>query len=122
MIGGFVACQAVPRRESLKVAEVDLGGRRATVVTGAPNLRVADVVPQVAAGGGLPAGPVIRREFGGIASEGMVCSGDELDISPDKDGIYVFEPDAPIGQALEDYLNEAVLDIYITANRPDCMS
>jgi phenylalanyl-tRNA synthetase beta chain len=55
----------------------------------------------------------------------MVCSGDELDISPDKDGIYVFEvfeSDAPIGSPLEEYLNEVVLDIYITANRPDCMS
>src|SRR5947207_3407921 len=98
-IGRITGLQAHPRRESLKVAEVDLGGRRATVVTGAANLQVGDVVPHVAAGGRLPAGPVRRREFGGIASEGMVCSGDELHISPDKDGIYVFEPDAPIGQA-----------------------
>src|SRR5207249_3408701 len=36
--------------------------------------------------------------------------------------IYVFEPEAPIGHALEKYLDETVLDIYITANRPDCMS
>ena len=52
----------------------------------------------------------------------MVCSGDELDISPDKDGIYVFEADAPVGQPVADYLDETILDIYITANRPDCMS
>src|SRR5207245_11626931 len=58
----------------------------------------------------------------GITSEGMVCSGDELRISPDKSGIYVFEPEAPIGQAVADFLNEVVLDLYITANRPDCMS
>jgi phenylalanyl-tRNA synthetase beta chain len=52
----------------------------------------------------------------------MVCSGDELDISPDKEGIYILEPDAPIGVALDEYLDETILDIYITANRPDCMS
>ncbi len=121
-IARVVDLQAHPRREALKVAEVDIGGRHVTVVTGAPNLEVGDVVPYVAAGGRLPGGEVGRRDFGGIASEGMVCSGDELDISPDKDGIYVFEQEAPIGQSLEDYLHETVLDIYITANRPDCMS
>jgi phenylalanyl-tRNA synthetase beta chain len=111
-----------PRREHLTVAEVDLGGRGVTVVTGATNLKQGDVVAHVAAGGRLPAGEVGQRTFDGITSEGMVCSGDELEISPDKDGIYVFEPEAPIGQPLETYLNETIFDIYITANRPDCMS
>ena len=121
-IGRIVELEPHPRRETLNVARVDLGGRTATVVTGAPNLHVGDIVPHVAPGGRLPAGPVGAREFGGITSEGMVCSGDELHISPDKDGIYIFEPEAPVGQPLEDFLSETILDIYITANRPDCMS
>jgi phenylalanyl-tRNA synthetase beta chain len=121
-LGRVVDLQAHPRREALHVAQVDLGDRRVTVVTGATNLTVGDVVPHVAPGGRLAACEVGRRDFGGIASEGMVCSGDELDISPDKDTIYVFEPDAPVGQSLQDYLDEVVLDIYITPNRPDCMS
>jgi phenylalanyl-tRNA synthetase beta chain len=122
VLGRIVNLQPHPRRDALRVAEVDLGDRRVTVVTGASNLTVGDVVPHVAAGGRLPTGDVGRREFAGIASEGMVCSGDELDISPEKDSIYVFEPDAPIGKRLEEYLNEAILDIYITPNRPDGMS
>jgi phenylalanyl-tRNA synthetase beta chain len=121
-LGRVAELQAHPRREALQVAQIDLGDRRTTVVTGATNLAVGDVVPYVAPGGRLPVGEVGRREFGGITSEGMVCSGDELDISPDKDGIYVFEPDAPVGRSLQEYLDEVVLDIYITANRPDCMS
>jgi phenylalanyl-tRNA synthetase beta chain len=121
-IGRIVDLQPHPRRESLNVAEVDLGERRVTVVTAAPNLKVGHVVPHVPAGGRLPAGEVGRREFAGIASDGMVLSGDELDISPDKDGIYVLEPEAPVGRSLAEYLNEVVFDIYITANRPDCMS
>jgi phenylalanyl-tRNA synthetase beta chain len=111
-----------PRLDSLKVARLDLGDRSVTVVTAAPNLRVGSVVPHVAAGGRLPSGEVGSRMFGGITSEGMVCSGDELELSPDKDGIYLLEDDAPVGQALADYLDEIVLDIYITANRPDCMA
>lgn len=121
-IGRIVELERHPRRDTLNVARVDLGGRTTTVVTGAPNLHVGDVVPHVAPGGRLPSGSVGARDFGGITSEGMVCSGEELQISPDKDGIYIFEPDAPVGQRLEDYLAEVVLDIYITANRPDCMS
>src|SRR3984893_16565944 len=121
-IGRIVELFPHPRRETLHVARVDLGTRSATVVTGAPNLHVGDIVPHVAPGGHLPGGAVGAREFGGITSEGMVCSGDELHISPDKDGIYIFEPDAPVGLSLAEYLAETVLDIYITANRPDCMS
>jgi phenylalanyl-tRNA synthetase beta chain len=111
-----------PRMDSLSVARLDLGGTTKTVVTAATNLQVGDLVPHVAPRGRLPTGEVGTRAFGGITSEGMVCSGDELDISPDKEGIYVFEPDAPIGQSVADYLGEVVLDVYITANRPDCMS
>ena len=121
-VGRIVELEAHQRRESLNVARVDLGGSTVTVVTGAPNLKVGDVVPYVAAGGRLPSGEVGRRDLGGITSEGMVCSGDELNISPDKDGIYVFEAGVRVGQPVEAFLNEAILDIYITANRPDCMS
>ncbi|MDQ6671156.1 MAG: phenylalanine--tRNA ligase subunit beta [Chloroflexota bacterium] len=122
-IGRIVELERHPRRDTLNVAGVDLGDRTVTVVTGAPNLHVGDVVPHVAPGGRLPlVGVVVSRDFGGITSEGMVCSGDELHISSDKDGIYIFEPDAPVGQRLEDYLDEVIFDIYITANRPDCMS
>ena len=111
-----------PRMDNLHVAKLDLGGSKRTVVTAASNLRVGDLVPHVAPGGQLPRGEVGTRAFGGVTSEGMVCSGDELDISPDKDTIYVLEPEAPVGQALAEYLGEVVLDVYITPNRPDCMS
>ncbi|MDQ3811438.1 MAG: phenylalanine--tRNA ligase subunit beta, partial [Chloroflexota bacterium] len=111
-----------PRLGSLNVVKVDLGGRSATVVSGAPNLVVGAIVPHVAPGGRLPGGEIGSRTFGGITSEGMVCSGDELDISPDRDGIYLFEPEAHVGQLLAEYLGETVLDIYVTTNRPDCMS
>jgi phenylalanyl-tRNA synthetase beta chain len=123
VIGRVLELEKHPRLDNLNVARIDLGnGRGRTVVTGAPNLHVGDIVPHVAPGGRLPGGEVGSRTFSGITSEGMVCSGDELDISPDKDGIYVFEPEATIGQSVAEYLDETVLDIYINPNRPDCMS
>jgi phenylalanyl-tRNA synthetase beta chain len=122
ILGRVVDLQPHPRRDGLRVATIDLADRRVTVVTGASNLTIGDVVPHVAPGGRLPSGEVGRRDFAGIVSEGMVCSGDELDISPDREGIYVLEADAPVGQSLAEYLQEVIFDIYITANRPDCMS
>ena len=47
-IGRIVELEPHPRRDALKVARVDLGGRNVTVVTGATNLKVGDVVPHVA--------------------------------------------------------------------------
>src|SRR5438270_7516454 len=55
-IGKVVSLERHPRREHLNVAEVDLGGRTVTVVSGAPNLFVGAVVPYVAPGGRLPIG------------------------------------------------------------------
>src|SRR6266542_2314487 len=110
-----------PRRE-LNVATLDLGGRSTTVVTGAPNLYVGALVPHVAGGGHIAMGDVGSRDFAGVRGDGMVLSGDELDISPDKDGIYVFEADAPVGYPVAGFLDEIVLDVYIGPNRPDCMS
>jgi phenylalanyl-tRNA synthetase beta chain len=111
-----------PRADSLFIARLDRGGRTATVVTAATNLRVGAHVPHVAPGGRVPGGEVGTRTFQGVTSEGMVCSGDELGLSPDKDGIYLLEDEAAVGQPLAEYLDETVLDIYITPNRPDCMS
>ncbi len=121
-IARVVDLQPHPRADTLRVARLDLGDCAATVVTAAPNLFVGAVVPHVAPGGRLPAGEVGPRTFLGVTSEGMLCSGDELNLSPDRDGIYLLEETAPVGQPLADYLDETVLDLYITANRPDAMS
>ena len=121
-LGRVVELERHPRLDSLFVARLDTGGSSSTVVTAATNLSVGAIVPYVAPGGVLPSGPVGERTFGGITSQGMVCSGDELDISPDRDGIYVFEPSAAVGKPVAEFLDEAVLDIYINPNRPDCMS
>jgi phenylalanyl-tRNA synthetase beta chain len=54
-------------------------------------------------------------------SEGMLCSGDELGISPDHDSICVLEPEAPVGVDLGDFLGDDILDIELTPNRADCL-
>lgn len=112
-----------PNADNLLVAKVEHGDGQSTIVTGAPNLYVGAKVPLVRPGGRLPGGIEIgRRAFRGLTSEGMLCAGDELGISPDHSGIYLLEPEAPVGEELRRYLNEIVLELYITPNRADCMS
>ncbi|MBM2810428.1 MAG: phenylalanyl-tRNA synthetase subunit beta, partial [Chloroflexi bacterium] len=108
--------------DNLFVARIDVGDGELTLVTAAPNLKSGDVVPVIRSGGELgPDRRVEGRRFRGIMSEGMLCSGDELDISTDKDSIYVLEAEAPIGVDARDYLGDDVLDIELTPNRPDCL-
>jgi phenylalanyl-tRNA synthetase beta chain len=108
--------------DNLFVAQVDVGAEQITLVTAASNLKAGDVVPVIRAGGRLSADRVVdARQFRGVMSEGMLASGDELRLSPDKDSIYVLEPDAPIGMDLRAFLADTVLDVELTPNRPDCL-
>ncbi|MFD0464309.1 phenylalanine--tRNA ligase subunit beta [Microvirga aerilata] len=60
----------------------------------------------------------------GVESAGMLCSGSELEISDDHDGIIDLPEDAPVGQAYAAYagLDDPVIEINLTPNRPDCTS
>ena len=123
VIGQVVDLDRHPNADNLFVLKVDHGDGSSTIVTAASNLRVGDKVPLVRSGGRLPGGFEIgTRKFRGITSDGMVCAGDELGLSTDHSGIYVLEADARVGEELRRYLDEVVLDLYITPNRPDCMS
>jgi phenylalanyl-tRNA synthetase beta chain len=93
------------------------------VVTGATNLVVGAQVPYIAPGGRLPGGRVIEAAtLRGVASAGMLCSADELGLSPDRTGIYIFDEPLENGADVRSLLGDTVLDLYITPNRPDCMS
>lgn len=123
-VSRIVGLEPHPDAANLLVASVDVGGRgTATIVTGAPNLAVGALVPLVEPGGLLPGGRRIEAQtLRGVASAGMLCSGDELGLSPDKSGIYLLDGEAAVGRPLADLIHDTVLDLYITPNRPDCMS
>jgi phenylalanyl-tRNA synthetase beta chain len=120
----IVAIDRHPNADNLLVTRLEAGTHgTATVVTGATNLAVGNRVPWIQPGGRLGGGRVIEvSELRGLRSEGMLCSGDELGISPDRSGIYVLEPDIELGRLLRDLYSDTVIDVYITPNRVDCMS
>lgn len=95
------------------------------VVCGAPNARTGMVgvfapVGTHVPGTGVDLKPGVIR---GQASNGMLCSERELMLSDDHDGIIDLPADAPLGARYIDYagLNDPVIDIAITPNRPDAL-
>ncbi len=117
-----------PNADRLRLATVDLGGDRTTVVCGAPNVAAGQKVAFARVGARLIDGHsgqalVLKAaRIRGVESAGMVCSEKELGLSDYHEGILVLPDDAPIGTALADYLGDTVLDLDVTPNRPDCLS
>lgn len=95
------------------------------VVCGAPNVKVGMKIPYAPLGTVLPDGLKLEaKKIRGILSEGMLCSGAELGLTTDSDGLYEFPADTVIGTFLKDYFNKTpdiLLDIdnKSLTHRPD---
>ncbi len=116
-----------PNADKLLLAVVDDGTVERTVVCGAPNLREGMVSALAVAGARLPevtSGEFKSATIRGVKSDGMLLSAAELGISDDHSGILELEPGTQAGLDIHDVLplDDAVLDLEITPNRPDCMS
>lgn len=114
-----------PNADRLRVATVDLGQRRATIVCGAPNLAVGQKVAVAQPGTTLPNGMTIRAAaIRGVTSEGMICAEDELGIGSDHTGIVVLSATATVGTPAATALphGDTVFDLEVTPNRADCLS
>ncbi|MFC1988426.1 phenylalanine--tRNA ligase subunit beta [Chloroflexota bacterium] len=128
VIGQITAINPHPNAERLTLPTVDLGGEQATVVCGAPNLKVGARVAFARVGAKLIDGhtgqlTILKSaKIRGIDSSGMVCSEKELGISENHLGILILPDDAPVGTPLADYLGDVILNIAVTPNRPDCLS
>jgi len=116
-----------PNADRLRVCMVDTGeGEPIQVVCGAPNARTGMKSVFAPPGTYIP-GKNITLGVGtirGVESKGMLCSGSELEISDDHDGIIDLPEDAPVGQPYAAYagLDDPVIEINLTPNRPDCTS
>jgi phenylalanyl-tRNA synthetase beta chain len=94
------------------------------VVCGARNFEVGDKVPLAMVGAKLPGMEIAERKIRGEVSRGMLCSAAELGVSKDHSGILVLPREAsPGADVVEELgLDDTILDLEITPNRPDRMS
>ncbi len=109
----------------LALCRVTTGAGRYAVVCGAPNARPGLRAAFAPPGATLPGGPVMVARIRGVESEGMLCSERELGLGDEHEaGVLALDPDAPLGADLLRHLalDDAVLEIEITPNRPDCLS
>ncbi|MFL5779115.1 MAG: phenylalanine--tRNA ligase subunit beta, partial [Chloroflexota bacterium] len=124
VVGELLAVERHPRADRLSLTRVRVGsGEPLEIVCGATNIAVGQRVPVALPGSLLPGDRRIERtEKMGVVSNGMLCSGDELHVTADGDGILILGPDAPIGQPLAALLGDVILDVDVKPNRGDALS
>ncbi|MGF3022182.1 phenylalanine--tRNA ligase subunit beta [Methylobacterium aquaticum] len=124
-IAAVLTAEQHPNADRLRVCTVETGeGAPVQVVCGAPNAR-AGMKTVFAPPGTYVPGKNITLSVGvirGVESRGMLCSGSELGLSDDHDGILDLPADAPVGQSFAAFagLDDPVIEINLTPNRPDC--
>ncbi len=124
VVGELLAVEKHPRADRLSLTRVTVGGGEALeIVCGATNIAAGQRVPVALPGAVLPGDRRIERtEKMGVVSNGMLCSGDELKLTADGDGILILPPDTPVGTALADLYGDVVLDVDVKPNRGDVLS
>ena len=102
------------------------GTQRFSVVCGAPNTRSGVRAAFAPPGASLPGiGAVGAKKIHGVESQGILCSERELGIGEEHEaGLLLFDGDATVGADLVQQLglDDHVLEVEITPNRPDCLS
>ena len=115
-----------PNADKLSLCSVSTGKEEYQVVCGAPNVEAGQKVVFAPVGTIIPKGnfKISKAKIRGTESFGMICSEDELELSNNHEGIMVLDQNLkegmPITEALG--LNDVVMEIGITPNRPDALS
>ncbi|WP_309086298.1 phenylalanine--tRNA ligase subunit beta [Chelativorans sp.] len=125
VIAKVLTAEKHPDADKLQVLTVDTGdGKPVQVVCGAPNAR-AGLVGAFASPGTYVPGIDVTLSVGkirGVESHGMMCSERELQLSDEHTGIIDLPQDAPVGESFAKWarLDDPVIEIGLTPNRPDC--
>jgi phenylalanyl-tRNA synthetase beta chain len=110
----------------LLLCRVSTGSQTFSVICGAPNTKVGVRAAFAPPGAVLPGDRRIgTATIRGAESQGMLCSERELGLGEEHEaGILVLDGDAPLGRDLVAHLglDDQVLDVEVTPNRPDCLS
>lgn len=132
-VGKIVHIEKHPNADRLRVTQVVFSeaetAEKHQIVCGASNIAEGDIVPVALPGCVLPGDFAIKSStIRGVESHGMICSGKELGVSEDGEGILQLPKHAVLGEPLSRLLGGAkasedtVFEFELTPNRHDCMS
>jgi len=127
VVGRVASAEPMPDSDHLTLCTVDVGRETAEIVCGASNVVADALVPVVLPGGELPMGfKIEKRKLRGHASNGMICSKEELGLEEKSEGIWLFDASLALNvgddvAALLEH-DDYVFDIKVPSNRPDCAS
>ena len=125
---GFVVARVIeasqhPNADRLRVCLVDAGAGPVQVVCGAPNARTGMKSVFSPVGTYIPGKKITLAKgvIRGVESNGMLCSAAELELSNEHEGIMELPEDAPAGVPYACWagLDDPVIDVALTPNRPD---
>ena len=132
VVAQILSAEQHPDADRLRVCKVDAGtGQELQIVCGAPNARAGIKIPCALVGAELPPAEAGAKPFlikvgklRGVESQGMLCSGRELGLGDDHEGILELPADAPVGEDIRNYLSldDQIFVIKLTPNKADCLS
>ena len=128
VLGKVLECAPHENADKLSVCEVDTGdSENYSIVCGAPNVKKGIYVPVAKVGATLQDGEfkIKKVNLRGVQSSGMICSGKELAINDDHEGIMILDTNEKLGTPIEDILSfneDVVFELDLTPNRGDCLS
>src|SRR4051812_17676842 len=119
VVGELLEVVPHPRADRLNLTQVRVTGedQPRQIVCGAHNIEAGQRVPVALPGAVLPGDRHIGvSTIQGTESQGMLCSGAELGLSTDADGIMILPPDTPLGVPLSEVAGGGGLGIDAKAN------
>ncbi len=116
-----------PKADRLRVCKVERNPKEEPlqIVCGAPNARAGIKVALAPVGSVLPGNFAIKEsEIRGVVSRGMLCSGKELGLSEESDGILELPDSAQVGTSFVSTLglDDQIWEVELTPDRGDCLS
>ncbi|HEY5234546.1 MAG TPA: phenylalanine--tRNA ligase subunit beta, partial [Rhabdochlamydiaceae bacterium] len=121
VVGKVIKAEQHPNADRLRVATVTDGTEEFQIVCGAPNCRTGILTPLARIGAELTDAEgkkwkIKKSKLRDVESSGMLCSGKDLKLSEEADGIIELPSDAILGSDFSSYVTDPVLDISLTPN------
>ncbi|MEJ0060288.1 MAG: phenylalanine--tRNA ligase subunit beta [Terricaulis sp.] len=122
-VARIISAAKHPNADKLQVCQVETKDGVLEIVCGAPNARAGLVTAFAPIGTYVPGSGITleARPVRGVVSNGMLCSGAELQLDSDADGILELDTALKVGTPVADalHLSDPVVDFEVTPNRPD---